>query len=597
MGKFVIDTSDIGGRAKRLLEDDWIARLQYDDQGRLTYLSSKSGHRHIVTLEEDAGGNFLGDCTCSWAGRQKEGAVGKPCRHLCAAWLWETAEGRKMAPILFPSCAEQLAGKVKETAAEGSPPPPSDPDDDAALQEKRLAAKRALAEDSERKKSDSAKPHDPKIHKAKTHVVDPPIVKWTPRNTITIWPSSVPMLEACSASRAIEDDDVLIDRIGDPARLGRAGHALAEDLVAKEWTFPPQDLVEGIAARYGVPQLAEDLKFIGMFAAQAWHGTNTFQGVKRWFFNPNVEITREFSFIHTHSWRKNLKVKIRIRGRNDLDQGFPEEERGVVLDWKTGRRTEESNYSGQMMANAVLLAGTDKRIKSVTTIIVWLRDRITETVTYTRDELRAWLNEMVKYNVFWDGKTYGPGRHCRYCQRMPNCPGRRAELQGNVGALVATDSDLITPIVDENGVLIPDRTIPMWQHLRMVKDAADAALAQLKEMVEEQGGVILPNDDTKELATVEFQGRLNIDPIIAWPILERRLTQQEFADAITIGVSKVKNALAAKTEPGKKGKVIDDVMAELDAAGALSRNNSNYRLQVRKREPNDALEGDGVSKD
>jgi len=544
--KIVIDMSDIEERCRTHVDPDWKERIQYDDGGNLMYASGGNDIRYRMELFKDAGDNLMGACTCPWIGRQKEGSVAKPCKHLLAAWMVEMPEGKAVAEKVFGD-----GTKTPDTRTEVSVEPAAQ-----VKHEKTPAQKEA----------------------EKGQLIVP---KWKPKHTITIWPSSVGMLETCPASRVIGDEDTLIDSVGVPAKVGRAAHELCEDLVRNGWGWPPDDLLEKIAAKHGVPQEITDLRFIGIFAAQAWNGNQNFEGVKKWFFRPNIEVTREFKFKHRHPYMQGVEATIKIRGRNDLDEAFPEEERGVVLDWKSGRRQEEDDYSGQMKAEAVLLASKDKRIKSVTMITVWLRDRTMDVITFTRDELKKWLNDLVKYNAFWDGQTYGPGKHCRYCSKMAICPGREAVLNGTAKFLMTTEDDeLIVPIVDEEGNLIPDRAWPMYQHVKMVQAAAGQFMDEFKTRIREGGAMPIPALPGREIRAQETKGDLVIDPIEAWPILRAHLqTDERIAACVSISKGKLEDLIAEQNEKGEKGKAIAAVMEDLEKAGALGR--AAPRVQVR----------------
>jgi len=505
-----------------------------------------------MELFKDAGDNLIGECGCTWTGRFTDNTVAKPCRHLCAAWLLETPEGQEVAKRLYPQ--EGDAAPVHDSKASTVAP---------TTQPKLPAPAKDTTEEP-------------------TQLIVP---RWVPKDTIVIWPSSVPMLEACPASRVIGDEDILIDTMGTPAKVGRAAHDMCEHLVKNGWRWPDDDDLFGWAMANGVPDEVDSLRFLGIFAAQAWHGNQSAEGIKKWFFEPNVEVTREFRFKQKHRYLKDKEVLIKIRGRNDLDEIFAEEERGVVLDWKSGWKSEETDYSGQMKAAGVLLAAADKRIKKVTMIIVWLRDRTMDIVTFTREELKAWLNDLVKYNAFWDGQTYGPGKHCLYCSKTAICPGRREVLHGVAESLMtaADDTELLVPIVDAEGQFIPDRAWAMYNHVRMVQQAAGQFLDEFKARIKEHGPMPIPAMPGKEIGILEMQGDLIIDPQLAWPVLRKYLqTDDVIAKCVSVGKGKLEDVIAAQTVKGEKGKAIAAVMADLDKAGALSRGQDKVQVRVVK---------------
>ena len=560
----VIDTSDLDQRKKKM-DIDWLQRVQYDETGTIIfYLSGNKDQRYRVQLKKE-GSSYIGSCTCPWVGRQEEGSIAKPCKHLVAALVME--EPGNMAAYL----AIQGAASTPADASV-----PQETPEDTTPEE--------TASETVGEKEDE----DAQIKKEEATIVDPPTIpRWNPENTVTIWPSSVPMLEACNASRVIDSEDILIDRVGTPALLGRAAHELCESLVKNDWKFPAQDEVFSIAVKNHVTDEAESLKFLGIFAAQAWHGNEHFEGVKKWFFTPSVEEKIKWEFKFSHQFKKDKRVLIKVSGRLDVCESFPEEERAVVLDWKSGWKNEEDDYEAQMMMGAALLMSRDKRIKTVTTILVWLRDRQMHNVTYTRDELKAWLNELVKYNIFWDGQTYGPGRACTYCKKMMVCEARRAMLEQTARSLVVSEGDmLITPILDEQGFLIPERAYRAYQHVTILKKAADEFLAQLKQRVADTERMPIPGEENKFMDLVEVQGRETIDALISWPIMRKWLPDDAaIAGCVKVSGSDLKSAISGTAEKGSKGKAIKECWEELTASGALSRGQPSLRLKVVKVEP------------
>jgi len=560
----VLDLSDIEKRKKRV-DPDWLQRVQYDETGEtILYLSGSKGQRYRVKVWKDEGGNYIGSCTCPWVGRQEEGSLAVPCKHICSVLLMEDPANLAAykANVSSPEVSQGAASTPADTPGPQETPKNATPDGKAS---------------------------EPVGEKAEEEViVDPPIIpRWNPENTVTIWPSSVPMLEACNASRVITSEDILIDRVGTPALLGRAAHELCESLVKNDWKFPAQDEVFSIAVKNHVTDEAESLKFLGIFAAQAWHGNEHFEGVKKWFFTPSVEEKIKWEFKFSHQFKKDKRVLIKVSGRLDVCESFPEEERAVVLDWKSGWKNEEDDYEAQMMMGAALLMSRDKRIKTVTTILVWLRDRQMHNVTYTRDELKAWLNELVKYNIFWDGQTYGPGRACTYCKKMMVCEARRAMLEQTARSLVVSEGDmLITPILDEQGFLIPERAYRAYQHVTILKKAADEFLAQLKQRVADTERMPIPGEENKFMDLVEVQGRETIDALISWPIMRKWLPDDAaIAGCVKVSGSDLKSAISGTAEKGSKGKAIKECWEELTASGALSRGKPSLRLKVVKVDP------------
>ena len=382
-----------------------------------------------------------------------------------------------------------------------------------------------------------------------------------------IWPSAVPMIETCPAS--MEEADIKIDMVGEPARIGRAVHSICQEIVEKDLHNIPA--LKPYALENNI-EVNDDLRFLAYSALKLWQGSKEQKGLKEYFRNPLCEVTNDFTFSAVDP--TGNKAKIRIHGRADVFETF--EDHAVVLDWKSGRKHDDYSYLGQMKALAILAAAQDKRIQRVSTIIAWLRDGVVSPiVTFTRQELKEWLKGFVKHDLFWDGKTYRPGPHCRFCPRYLNCPARKAILEN----AIATFSD---PSVVESRSLLadPEKLAIALQQAQMVSRVAEDFIAQAKEFLDGKDPVPIPDKPGYTYAVVEGQGRTAIDPIAAWPILAKHLSEDELASCVAIKTGKVRSALADKASSGSKKQYIEEVMNEMEANGALIKGQPTKSLRV-----------------
>jgi len=373
--------------------------------------------------------------------------------------------------------------------------------------------------------------------------------------------SSLPLIEACVASTA--GGDIILNEDSKPAKIGRAVHKICQDIIEDNlFRVPP---VAPYALRYGVEGSEEDLRFLGIFALQAWHGSRQEPGLSTYFNNPECE--KEM-----HHEMKDLI----LAGHPDISDTTPRDNRAFGLDWKTGRRNEEYLYRSQMLGYAFLIAAQNKSIKDVTIFLVFLRDREYVTYNFSRDELREWMRSLTE-NI-WDGKTYSPGEHCRFCPRRLNCPARDTLLRTSIANFIAEPS-----LIDrETGKLIPaDQLYNAYQQATLVKNAVEAFMKRLKAEVEEIGTLPIPGTN-RMFALESRRGSTRIEPITAIPILREYLDEDHFAKCVKIEKTKMETAIKDTVETGSGAKTIRKVMDELDNAGALSRGESSNKLVVKE---------------
>ena len=524
MARVILDLSDLEARAKRNLDTDWLERIQFTETGAMTY-ASVNGQVRTCDVFPMADGTLEGECDCPSISHKEESSTVKPCKHIIAN-IYVLKQKAKPKEETTEEAKEEVKPEVKPEADKREPVPTA-----PYLRELRLN------------------------------------------------PSSAPAIEECAAFLARDKDTVLIETSGDAGKIGRAAHDICENLVQEGWKFPPP--TEGYAMKHDVPEAADDLKYFAWFAIQAWHGSPTFDGIKQWFGNPLTEKAYKFKFEYGDPYHPESKYLITISGRMDLVEVFPDEGYANVGDWKSGYKREESNYPAQMKMGAFLVAAQDKRIKRVNMSLIWLRDRVVQTVTMTREELREWMMNLLKYRVFWDGKTYGPGDACTYCVRFAQCPGRAEQIESTARALATIEGELMIPLLDDNGEFIPERTYPMYAYVKLVHSATKAWLDAFKERLDGQV-VPVPSKEGMALAVVETKGGIKIDPQTAWPILSEHLTGEQLASIITISAGKMDDEIASTVDKGQKGKQIEAIRASLEAAGAVSFGESRKSIKVVK---------------
>ena len=111
----------------------------------------------------------------------------------------------------------------------------------------------------------------------------------------------------------------------------------------------------------------------------------------------------------------------------------------------------------------------------------------------------------------------------------------------------------------------------------LLKDAESAARLEISgrgEVDDGAGGVI---------HFVPTAGNREIDPLAAWPILTAKLTDEEMATVVDIGVGKMEKAIKAKAPKGKGAAAIRELSEALEAAGAVKREPGRQLRDERKK--------------
>ena len=510
----LLDLSDI--KAFDKLDEDWRERIKpiNDPEADLEYeYTSSSGKRVYKIYLHHEGDSWYGSCNCP-AGSRRHAEPIPICKHLAAALLLQ-------------------------------------PDFDLGVRDEGASFAHEAVK-MEPGATGSDKSHGPVSQAAKEKI---------------LWPSAIPMMEACPAS--LEEAEIKIDRVGEPAKLGKAVHSICEEIVKTD-RIPE---LRPFALENNVEDKMDDLEFLAHSACRLWEGTKEQPGLKRYFHNPSVEVTDDFTFQATNQFGE--KVPVRIHGRADVQEIF--DDHAIVLDWKTGRKHDEYNYVGQMKALAVLAAAKSKKIKKISTMLVWLREgAASPIVTFTREELKRWLVSFAKHDLFWDGKTYRPGPHCRFCPRYLECPARKKMLSQSIALF--SNSDVTEKL---GGWLKESEKLAIAiDQARLVAQAAKDFVEQAKELLDGHEPIPVPGKPGYGYAVVEGSGAVKILPRKAWPIISEELDEDDIEACISISATKLKKALMNKAEHGQKAAFMKEMMEKLEKAGALIQGAPRKSLKI-----------------
>src|SRR3990167_8363336 len=349
--------------------------------------------------------------------------------------------------------------------------------------------------------------------------------------------SALPLAFKCGGSLRPAEGEVLIDPIEEGGQLGSAVHEALAHLVSTNTLLD----VRPLALKYEA-----DPDEVGRLT---YYGNLAWQQLRHAFPDPMVE------------QEVTVEGEQPISGHIDVLSFTPEI--AALVDWKSGYR--QTDFYNQLMGYAHLLF----RVSGVQTVrcsIVWLREQTIETFTVSRAEITSWAESLDQQVVNWDG-VYHPGDHCTYCRRFSSCPARIAMARA---AIEEVGGPQLTDLLDVQDI---QRHLPAVATLYRTGKIAVAkqVLKKIDEMIRAHIEAVgpIPLSDTVELALVE-EPRDQIDPLKAWPIITKYLTDVEFAPAVKIGKTALLDAIALKAPRGKKAGAKTQLMEELKAAWAVS---------------------------
>lgn len=235
-----------------------------------------------------------------------------------------------------------------------------------------------------------------------------------------------------------------------------------------------------------------------------------------------------------------------------------------VLDYKTGR-THEDHYH-QMAAYAYGTWGMAGKPSPyvVHVTVVYLEDNSIHNYSFSHSSLVEWEAEVSAKIV---DTRYVVGRKCATCSLLGSCPAYPLYAGKAI--------ELFSGLHDDSY-----RTVPSWESLSeedrgaladkmyVVEKAIDRVKMALRNHVKSKGPIAVGGG--KEYTLVE-QTEKGLDARIALPVLTRRLEQSTLAENTALSLNGILSAYAAKAAKGQKTKAKEELLNELDKAGAIVR--------------------------
>ena len=385
--------------------------------------------------------------------------------------------------------------------------------------------------------------------------------------------SGLGMLFLCPPSK-LDTKIIRIRKVFPQATLGKAIHVMLGDyVVAGEYD------AKAVGARHG---LSDEQQIEA--ETLAYQGARIWDKLKSHFELPQAEAKVAGDV---------LKVGDRafqVAGTLDVVGGGGEH-RAILLDWKSGY--VDSGFAEQIGGYAYALWCTLGRPENfeVLGVIALLRRRVYRVLKFSSADLRAFEHDLV-HNVLPNARSFATGGHCVNCDLYHDCPARKAVSESTMKAMLsgstggsAEDAErlyvwqdrlanLTEETKDEGGA--GEFIRQLSGRLKLAKKAVASMDELLRACVKRVGDIDLGNGEVLRLAEVQ---RKKLDPMLAWPILQGRMSTNERLSATTLSIPKMLDAYAKRFARGEKGQAKKALMETLDAAGAVQLDTS-LRLEV-----------------
>jgi hypothetical protein len=364
--------------------------------------------------------------------------------------------------------------------------------------------------------------------------------------------SSLPRIVTCPQSGIVPDGAIAIEGDSAAARLGLACHVLLADFV-RTGEFPADSRKREVVMEYLLDEAQE--KELGFLLYAGWEAWKELRGS----FEPEplVEIPMELT-----------RGDFTLTGRMDVARDCDVTVYG--LDWKSGRKPHD--YLPQMRGYGAELFANFPAAQKAVLIVVWLREKMTDTFVWTRSESDAWLAETVARVT---SGIFCPGEACRFCPRSLDCPARTAMVRSVLADMTDAGPQFPALTAEAWAAVSPSLTTA-WGRVKLVETAIEQFKAVVRDGVERFGPLSIT--DKTELRLVPVSPKKSLDTAKAWPIVAQQLTDEELEEVTTVKLSDVNTIVAKKAGRGKGKAAKAALEAQLREAGAILETPMSARL-------------------
>jgi len=350
--------------------------------------------------------------------------------------------------------------------------------------------------------------------------------------------SALPRVLRCPASLAQSRDIVIGSGSADAQRGTHVHHALALHVAGKDVPFAGME---------------DDVRMLYYMALQIW---KDYSDSLVLLDPPETGMSGDLN-------------GTTITGTPDLIAQIPAETPTLVVwDWKTGTGSI-GDYLDQLLGYAWLAQKKHPEYKTCKIIVAWVRDRAVEILDVDDAVMTDW-EKRLKWALAHP-EAYRPSEHaCRYCGSV-ECEARAAYMRGAASALMKVEGGLVPADLAK---LYP-QSKALAKALRQYDAALRIALAQ--------GPLDIGNGKVISLAA---QPRKSVGVEKGLPALKASLPGVDLEPCLSIKTGELKKLISGTAAQGQKGKEIERVMGELEAAGAVETKTSEV-ISVRRKEKAD----------
>lgn len=354
--------------------------------------------------------------------------------------------------------------------------------------------------------------------------------------------SSMPTLMTCTNAVINPDNLPRVETENEVARSGTLVHGVCENLVKTgEITLP------SLRARLTDAEYDRATMQVNNFLT-VWNEA------KQYMTRPVTEYGFSAELSHCT-----------ITGHIDLHHTDPL--RAFILDYKTGRQHEDHYHQVAAYSYGIWVKMNRPTNYVVYTSVVYLEDNAVHPYEFTAFDLMAWEQEVAAQVV---QLRYTVGRKCAFCTLQDSCPAYKGYATNAIRSMIDLHDSEYHDLPSWESLDAEERG-EIIDRMYVVDKALDRMRLSLRNHVKSKGAVDI--GDGKEYALVESTERqLNLPK--ALKVLENRIGRGNVVSNSHMTLDSALTAYAAKAAKGRRTQAKNELLAELEAAGAIVRTTS-----------------------
>jgi hypothetical protein len=289
----------------------------------------------------------------------------------------------------------------------------------------------------------------------------------------------------------------------------------------------------------------------------SWAASNLWQKCQQFFPEPEAEV--ELCTVLDVPVGDGTAIDLEITGHADIIS-LPGDGSIRVGDWKSGWR--EGDYGAQLKTYAMLAyerfaSTSEAAIDRVIVSILWLREGVIDSETFTLDQLQAWQETLVIAGSEALRGVLRIGEQCHYCP-VSRCP----QLHNQAGLFVMAKES------GESFEITPDNAAELYFVAQALGKRVEDVKMAIKQFVFGGGPILTDTGKVLDLRPMNRE-TIALTPESA-KVMQTQLSEDQMFAVCDINKTRLLETVKSAAPRGEKTAAANAMMEDLRAVGAVT---------------------------